>query len=65
MRQSIADFERAASLYPDNAMVRRNLAVARSNAADIVTALGRRQRGDARRAPRPAQTKLDVLRDGK
>jgi serine/threonine protein kinase len=42
MQQSIAVFERASSRYPDNAMFKRNLAVARSNAADILTALGRR-----------------------
>ena len=30
-----------AHCYPDNAMFRRNLAVARSNVADILTALGR------------------------
>ena len=35
MRQSVAVFERASALYPDNAMFRRNLAVARSNVADI------------------------------
>ena len=42
MEQSIAVFARASSRYPENAMFRRNLAVARSNAADILTALGRR-----------------------
>jgi serine/threonine protein kinase/tetratricopeptide (TPR) repeat protein len=42
MQQSIAVFDRAATRYPDNAMFKRNLAVARSNAADILTALGRR-----------------------
>ncbi len=43
MQQSVAVFARASSRYPDNAMFRRNLAVARSNTADILTALGRRQ----------------------
>ena len=43
MRQSVAVFERASALYPDNAMFRRNEAVARSNVADILVALGRRQ----------------------
>ena len=43
MQQSVAVFERASARYPDNAMFRRNLAVARSNIADILTALGRRQ----------------------
>ena len=43
MRQSVAVFERASALYPDNAMFRRNLAVARSNVADILIALGRRE----------------------
>ena len=52
MQQSVAVFERASALYPDNAMFRRNLAVARSNVADILMALGRRERGDDRRAPR-------------
>ncbi len=42
MRQSVAVFDRASARYPDNAMFKRNLAVARSNAADILTALGRR-----------------------
>jgi tetratricopeptide (TPR) repeat protein len=42
MRQSVAVFERASTHYPDNALFRRNLAVARSNTADILTALGRR-----------------------
>ena len=42
MRKSVAVFERAAAKYPDNAMFQRNLAVARSNSADILTALGRR-----------------------
>ena len=42
MRQSVAVFERASTRYPDNAMFKRNLAVARSNTADILTALGRR-----------------------
>ncbi len=42
MEQSIAVFARAASMYPENAMFHRNLAVARSNAADILTAMGRR-----------------------
>jgi tetratricopeptide (TPR) repeat protein len=42
MQQSIAVFERASSRYPENALFRRNLAVARSNAADILLALGRR-----------------------
>jgi len=42
MRKSAAIFERAAAKYPDNAMFHRNLAVARSNSADILTALGRR-----------------------
>ena len=42
MEQSIAVFARASARYPENAMFRRNLAVARSNAADILTALGRR-----------------------
>ncbi len=42
MRKSAAVFERAAARYPDNAMFHRNLAVARSNTADILTALGRR-----------------------
>ena len=52
MRQSIAVFERAAARYPDTAMFRRNLAVARSNAADILTALG--QRDEAMREERLA-----------
>lgn len=52
MRKSIAVFERASARYPDNAMFRRNLAVARSNAADILTALG--QRGEAMREERLA-----------
>ena len=39
----LAVFERAAAKYPDNAMFHRNLAVARSNSADILTALGRRE----------------------
>ncbi len=43
MQQSVAVFERASALHPDNAMFRRNLAVARSNVADILIALGRRQ----------------------
>jgi len=43
MRQSVAVFERASRRYPDNAMFKRNLAVARSNTADILTALGRRE----------------------
>ena len=43
MQQSVAVFERASARYPDNAMFRRNLAVARSNVADILIALGRRQ----------------------
>jgi non-specific serine/threonine protein kinase/serine/threonine-protein kinase len=42
MRQSVGVFERASARYPDNAMFRRNLAVARSNVADILIALGRR-----------------------
>ena len=42
MEQSVAVFVRAAARYPENAMFARNLAVARSNAADILTALGRR-----------------------
>jgi non-specific serine/threonine protein kinase/serine/threonine-protein kinase len=42
MQQSVAVFERASALYPDNALFKRNLAVARSNVADILTALGRR-----------------------
>jgi eukaryotic-like serine/threonine-protein kinase len=42
MRQSVAVFERASRRYPDNAMFARNLAVARSNVADILVALGRR-----------------------
>jgi non-specific serine/threonine protein kinase/serine/threonine-protein kinase len=42
MRQSVAVLERASALYPDNALFKRNLAVARSNVADILTALGRR-----------------------
>jgi tetratricopeptide (TPR) repeat protein len=42
MRQSVAVFERASTLYPDNALFKRNLAVARSNVADILVALGRR-----------------------
>ena len=52
MRKSIAVFERAAARYPDNAMFHRNLAVARSNAADILTALG--QRDEAMREERLA-----------
>ena len=52
MRKSIAVFERAAARYPDNAMFHRNLAVARSNAADILTALG--QRDEAMREERRA-----------
>ncbi len=47
MRQSVAVFERASALYPDNSMFRRNLAVARSNVADILVALGRRQEATA------------------
>ncbi len=43
MRRSAAVFERASALYPDNALFKRNLAVARSNSADILTALGRRE----------------------
>ena len=43
MKECVAVFERASTMYPENAMFRRNLAVARSNAADILTALGRRQ----------------------
>ena len=43
MQQSVAVFERASARYPDNAMFKRNLAVARSNVADILTALGRRE----------------------
>ena len=43
MQQSAAVFERASARYPDNAMFKRNLAVARSNSADILTALGRRE----------------------
>ena len=52
MQQSVAVFERASALYPDNAMFRRNLAVARSNVADILDGLGRRQeaRAEERRA---------------
>jgi serine/threonine protein kinase len=42
MEQSIAVFARASARYPENALFKRNLAVARSNAADILTALGRR-----------------------
>jgi non-specific serine/threonine protein kinase/serine/threonine-protein kinase len=42
MQQSAAVFERASARYPDNALYKRNLAVARSNTADILTALGRR-----------------------
>lgn len=42
MRESIAVFERATSRYPDSSLFKRNLAVARSNAADILVALGRR-----------------------
>jgi len=42
MEQSVAVFARAAARYPENAMFARNLAVARSNVADILTALGRR-----------------------
>jgi eukaryotic-like serine/threonine-protein kinase len=52
MRKSIAVFERATARYPDNAMFHRNLAVARSNAADILTALG--QRDEAMREERLA-----------
>jgi tetratricopeptide (TPR) repeat protein len=43
MQQSVAVFERASARHPDNAMFRRNLAVARSNVADILIALGRRK----------------------
>ncbi|MGE3887800.1 MAG: protein kinase [Vicinamibacterales bacterium] len=43
MRQSVAVFERATARHPDSALFKRNLAVARSNAADILVALGRRQ----------------------
>ena len=50
MQQSIAVFERASARYPDNAMFKRNLAVARSNTADILTALGRRDEAMARGA---------------
>ena len=42
MQHSVAVFERAAARYPDNALFKRNLAVARSNVADILMALGRR-----------------------
>lgn len=42
MQQSAAVFERASAPYPDSALFKRNLAVARSNTADILTALGRR-----------------------
>jgi non-specific serine/threonine protein kinase/serine/threonine-protein kinase len=42
MQQSVAVFERASARHPENAMFKRNLAVARSNAADILTGLGRR-----------------------
>jgi serine/threonine protein kinase/tetratricopeptide (TPR) repeat protein len=42
MQASAAVFERASARYPDSALFKRNLAVARSNTADILTALGRR-----------------------
>ena len=42
MQASAAAFERASARYPDSALFKRNLAVARSNTADILTALGRR-----------------------
>jgi len=42
MQQSVAVFERASRQYPDSTLFKRNLAVARSNSADILTALGRR-----------------------
>jgi serine/threonine protein kinase len=43
MQRCIEVFERAAAAHPDNALFKRNLAVARSNAADILLALGRRK----------------------
>jgi non-specific serine/threonine protein kinase/serine/threonine-protein kinase len=42
LQRSIAVFERASKLYPDNALFHRNLAVAQSNTADILIALDRR-----------------------
>ncbi|MEZ5290812.1 MAG: protein kinase [Vicinamibacterales bacterium] len=42
MRKSVEVFTRASARFPDNAMFKRNLAVARSNTADILLALGRR-----------------------
>jgi tetratricopeptide (TPR) repeat protein len=50
MRKSVATFERASARYPDNAMFKRNLAVARSNSADILVALGRRDEAMAEEA---------------
>jgi non-specific serine/threonine protein kinase/serine/threonine-protein kinase len=41
-------FKRASAAYPTNALFRRNLAVATSNEADILTALGRKDEALAR-----------------
>ncbi|HEY8550676.1 MAG TPA: protein kinase [Vicinamibacterales bacterium] len=48
MNRSAAVFRRALELYPDNATFKRNLAVANSNAADVLTALGRHDEAFAR-----------------
>ncbi len=46
--ESVAVFERASRKDPDNALFRRNLAVAGSGMADVLTALGRRDEAMAR-----------------
>ncbi len=50
MRRSVETFDRASRRFPDNAMFKRNLAVARSNSADILLALGRRDEALAEEA---------------
>ncbi|MGD9903738.1 MAG: protein kinase [Vicinamibacterales bacterium] len=63
MEQSVAVFARAAARYPENAMFARNLAVARSNAADILTALGRRPEAAAQEALALATYEAQVRED--
>jgi tetratricopeptide (TPR) repeat protein len=63
MHQSVAVFERASARYPDSTLFKRNLAVARSNSADILVALGRREEAFAEERKALATYEAQVRED--